>query len=270
MNATQTQTPTLEEALEEIRLLKIRLEEAPPIDYQLLMEFQAKLIGFTDAEPEFARLYERVKSYTMTSIERLYAMHKATEYVVKAGIPGDFVECGVWRGGSMMMAALSLMALGDTSRRLLLFDTFAGHPQPDPVKDGKQFYDEWARRRRTEQSSYWAEASIDEVQSNLNSTGYPPQNIKLIKGITQETVPNNLPDAIALLRLDTDWYDSTANELKHLYPRIRPGGVLLIDDYGSMGGQRQAVDEYFRDNRITIMLNRVDFSGRMAVKPHSA
>ena len=168
----------------------------------------------------------------------------------------------------MMMAALSLMALGDTSRRLLLFDTFAGHLQPDPNKDGKEFYDEWARRRRTDQSSYWAEASIDEVQHNLNSTGYPQDKIKLIQGLVQDTIPKNLPDEIAVLRLDTDGYDSTANELKYLYPRIKDGGVLLIDDYGSMGGQRQAVDEYFRDNGIPILLNRVDFSGRIAIKPH--
>lgn len=266
MSTTQAQAQTLDQALEEIRRLKIRLEETPPIDYQVLMEFQAKLVAFTDAEPAFRQLLDRVRPYTMTSIERLYAMHKATEYVVKAGTPGDFVECGVWRGGSMMMAALSLIALGDTSRRLMLFDTFAGHPRPDPERDGRQFYDEWARRRRTDQSSDWADVSIEEVRHNMESTGYPPQNIKLIKGVVQETIQSNLPDAIALLRLDTDWYDSTAHELKHLYPRLQKDGVLLIDDYGSMGGQRQAVDEYFKDNGIALLLNRVDFSGRMAIK----
>jgi O-methyltransferase len=257
----------LEQALEEIRLLKIKLADVPAVDYQALMEFQGKLVAFTDSEPAFRSLYDRVKSCTMTSIERLYAMHKATDYIVRAGIPGAFVECGVWRGGSMMMSALTLLALNDPDRQLMLFDTFAGHPEPNLERDGKLFHDEWQKRLRSDGSTEWGAASIDEVWTNIESTGYPLENVELIKGKVQDTIEDHIPEAIALLRLDTDWYDSTAHELKHFYPRLQKGGVLLIDDYGCMAGQRTAVDEYIAENNITLLLNRIDFAGRVALKP---
>jgi O-methyltransferase len=262
---------SLAQANDEIRRLKIRIEELPEIDYQALMEQQAKLAAFRDAEPAFHALLERVRPFSMTSIERLYAMHKATEYVVSAAIPGDIVECGVWRGGSMMMAALSLLALGDKSRRLILFDTFEGLPKPDQDKDidiwGHSNYNEWTRHQRSETSSDWACASLEEVRRNMESTGYPMENISFVKGMVQETVPSHVPEAIALLRLDTDWYASTACEMRYLYPRLREQGVLIIDDYGHLKGQRQAIDEYFAEKREPVLLNRIDYSGRLVIKP---
>jgi O-methyltransferase len=252
-------------AREEILRLKVEAEQT--YDYQLLMEYQAKLFAFKDREPTFHALYERVRSCTMTSVEKLYAMYRATEYVLKAGVPGDIVECGVWRGGSMMMAALSALALGDASRRLVLFDTFEGHPAPDQEKDGPSVYSEWKSRRRSDQSSDWARASLDDVRRNLESTGYPMNKVSFVKGMVQDTMPANAPETIALLRLDTDWYESTAWELKHLYPHLSERGVLIIDDYGTMLGQQRATDEYFADNGEVPLFNRVDFAGRLAVKP---
>jgi len=229
-------------------------------------DFQLSTDDLNDNQPSFRRLCERVQPYTMTSVERLYAMHSATEYIVKAGIPGDIVECGVWRGGSMMMAALSLLALGDTSRRLVCFDTFAGHPRPDPKRDGELYYREWAQQKITDKSSHWNEVSVEEVFQNIGSTGYPMDKVKLVKGMVEETLADNLPSQIALLRLDTDWYESTAQELHHLYPLLADRGVLIIDDYGCMAGARQAVDEYFKEKEIALLLHRVDSDGRMAVK----
>lgn len=240
------------------------------VDYQILTDYVAKLRKFEDTDPEFFRLYERVKPYTMTSIERLYAMHKAVEHVVRSGLRGAIVECGVWRGGSMMMAALTLATLGNTERELFLFDTFAGHPRPNPERDLKEHYEFWLKRRRTDRSSSWAEVALEEVRSNVASTGYPPEKVRLVKGVVQETIPAAAPDAIALLRLDTDWYDSTAHEMRHLYPRLLPGGVLIVDDYGEMPGQKQAVDEFCEQNGIVLLLNRIDASGRIAVKPVDA
>jgi O-methyltransferase len=236
------------------------------VDYQVLTDYAAKLHKFELTDPEFFALYERVKPYTMTSIERLYAMHKAVEHVARAGIKGAIVECGVWRGGSMMMAALTLLALGKTDRNLFLFDTFAGHPRPNPERDHKEHYEFWLRRKRTDQSSSWAEVALEEVRGNLASTGYPSEKLSFVKGIVQETIPANAPGAISLLRLDTDWYDSTNHELHHLYPRLVPGGVLIIDDYGEMRGQKQAVDEFCERNGLALLLNRIDHSGRIAVK----
>ena len=236
------------------------------VDYQVLTDYVAKQRKFEQTDPEFFALYERVKRCTMTSIERLYAMHKAVEYVARSGLQGAIVECGVWRGGSMMMAALTLAALGKTDRDLFLFDTFAGHPRPNPERDLREHYEFWLQRKRTDQSSSWAEVTLDEVRGNLASTGYPLDKVRFVKGIVQETIPTAAPETIALLRLDTDWYDSTTHEMHHLYPRLVPGGVLIIDDYGEMPGQRQAVDEYCEQNGIKLLLNRIDASGRIAVK----
>ena len=105
-----------------------------------------------------------------------------------------------------MLAALTLLELGDVDSRLVLFDTFAGHPRPDPAKDGQSNFDEWLKRRRTDQSSDWAAVSLDEVKRNLESTGYPPKKLVFIKEVVEETIIPNRPEAIALLRLDTDWY----------------------------------------------------------------
>ena len=73
-----------------------------------------------------------------------------------------------------------------------------------------------------------------------------------------------MPERIALLRIDTDWYESTRHELVHLYPRLSPGGVLIIDDYGHWQGARKAVDEYFQAG---LFLNHIDYTGRLAIKP---
>src|ERR1700752_3181861 len=121
----------------------------------------------------------------MTSIERLYAMHKSVEHVARAGVQGAIVECGVWRGGSMMMAALTLLALRKTDRNLLLFDTFAGHPRPDPERDGRDNYEVWLQHRRTDQSSSWAEVTLAEVRVNLASTGYPLDKMTFVQGVVQ-------------------------------------------------------------------------------------
>jgi O-methyltransferase len=219
-----------------------------------------------DTQASFRELSEKAKPFTNTSTERLYALHSAVEYIVRAGIEGDIVECGVARGGSMMMAALTLVALGDTSRQLILFDTFAGMPRPDRARDGDLYFEEWERQKIDDKSSHWAEVSIEEVAENMRSTGYPMDKVKLVKGMVEDTLEANLPGRIALLRLDTDWYESTAHELKHLYPLLIERGVLILDDYGCMPGARQAVDEYVRDNKIGLLLNRIDSDGRMAIK----
>jgi O-methyltransferase len=264
-------TNRLNQSLDDNRRLKIRVEEVPQIDYQVLMREQHERAAFQDADPGFAALYERVKGFSMTSIERLYAMYKATEYLCRAGVPGSIVECGVWRGGSMMMAALTLQALGDTSRELYLFDTYEGLPKPNRSEDidlwGHSAYNEWTRHRRTDESSDWAAASLEEVQANLASTGYPSDKLILVKGMVQKTLPTIAVDRIALLRLDTDWFESTVCELEYLYPRLTHNGILIIDDYGHMRGQRKAVDEYFARNGLCILLNRIDYSGRIGVKP---
>jgi len=224
-----------------------------------------------DMGDDFLIIYEKIRQYSMTSIQRLYALHQAVRYVVEQDIPGDIVECGVWRGGSMMMVAETLIQLNVDCRELYLFDTFEGLPRPDPDVDndlwGNRAIDGWEPLSCGENASHWAEAGMAEVEMNLKSTGYPVQRIHLVKGLVEESVPLNAPDLIAVLRLDTDWYASTKHEMEHLYDRISPGGILIIDDYGHFRGARQAVDEFLESRGLTLLLNRVDYTGRLAVKP---
>ena len=117
----------------------------------------------------------------------------------------------------------------------------------------------------TEDSGYWARASLDDVQKNLTMTNYPAAKINYVKGKVEDTVPSSLIGQIAVLRLDTDWYESTKHELEHLFPLLAKGGVLIIDDYGFWRGARRAVDEYFEQHH-SILLARIDETGRMGIK----
>lgn len=226
--------------------------------------------GTADMDEKFLPIYEKCRTFTMTSIARMYALYKAIEYLENAKIAGDIVECGVWRGGSMMVAAHTLLSLGSTARTLHLFDTYEGLPRPDESKDvdifGNRAIDGWLPHSAGDEKSHWAEAGIEEVRANLASTGYLAERMNFVKGMVESTIPDTAPQRIALLRLDTDWYSSTKHELEHLFPRIVRNGVLIIDDYGHFKGARQAVDEFMRNHGISILLNRIDYTGRLGIK----
>jgi O-methyltransferase len=210
-----------------------------------------------------------VRPFTMTSVERLISLIHSVEYIHARGIKGDIVECGVWRGGSMMAAALTLMRLGDCSRDLYLYDTFEGMSAPteiDKAHNG-QSADELLRAEERG-TGIWCYADLEDVQNNLRSIKYPADKIHFVRGKVEDTIPGTLPSGdVAILRLDTDWYSSTLHEMVHLYPLLAPEGVLIIDDYGHWEGARQAVDEYLAANRISLLLHRVDYTGRIALKP---
>jgi len=224
-----------------------------------------------DLDPEVARTIRQVRRYTMTTPQRIAALCDAVEHVVRRDVDGALVECGVWRGGSMMAAALTLLRLGVRDRDLYLFDTFRGMPPPTG-KDRRSAYDgyspmgHWQQRQKKDVNT-WHYVPAERVRRTLESTGYPPSRLHLVEGLVEETIPQQAPDDIAVLRLDTDWYQSTQHEMEHLYPRLRPGGVLVLDDYGHYEGARQAVDEYFEEHGDRPMLARVDYTGRIGVKP---
>jgi len=224
-----------------------------------------------DFDDQTRRLFTAVAEYTMTGPERIEALVNAVRYVVANGIEGDFVECGVWRGGSSMAAALALKELGDERRHLYLYDTFEGMSAPtveDVAIDGAAAAPTFVRRKLDEDSSDWCRSPLDDVRRNLESTGYAAAHLHFIKGKVEATLPAEMPrGAIAILRLDTDWYESTRHELKILYPRLVRGGVLIVDDYGHWRGARKAVDEYLAETHQPLLLNRVDYTARIAVKP---
>jgi O-methyltransferase len=223
--------------------------------------------------PDFGQeeidIISAVKPFTFTSNERVFALIQAVKYIERAGIPGAIVECGVWRGGSMMAAAYTLKQLGECDRDFYLYDTYEGMTKPSEVDvhfKGQPAVIEFERTKTGDDSSGWCYASLEDVQRNLNSTGYAPERLKYIKGRVEDTIPSSAPDEISLLRLDTDWYESTRHELEHLFPRLVVGGVLIMDDYGVWQGFRKAIDEYFAANNICLLMNRIDFPGRIAVK----
>jgi hypothetical protein len=213
--------------------------------------------------------YNKVKQYTMTSPERIASLCNAVNYLVKNNIQGDFVECGVWRGGSTMAAIDTLAKAGDTSREIYLYDTFEGMSEPtehDKVFTGTAADELMNNSAKEDPTSVWCYSALEEVQRNVGTLNYPSKLVHYVKGKVEDTIPQNIPGKIALLRLDTDWYESTAHELKHLYPLLVPGGVIIIDDYGHWEGARKAVDEYIEAQKLPLLLNRIDYTGRIGVK----
>lgn len=225
-------------------------------------------------DPRDQAIIDEVRPHTMTSELRIEGLLQAVRYVVDRGISGAFAECGVWRGGSVLAMVRQLQRLGVEDRELYLYDTFEGMTAPTD-RDTSRFdppaLSTW-REATSRSQQPWQELFNDQVfnethvASLLQSAGYPMERVHLIKGPVETTLPDQGPDQLAVLRLDTDWYESTLHELVHLYPRLSPGGVLIIDDYGHWEGCRQAVDEYFSTHAPPLLLQRVDYTGRMGVK----
>jgi O-methyltransferase len=223
-----------------------------------------------DLEPAFGPVYARCAPFTMTSVERMYALWQAVRHVHARGLHGAVVECGVWRGGSAMLAAITLGQLGDTARELYLYDTFEGMSEPsvrDVDPNGARMVDEWDRHRGRARDPLFALGELDDVRRAMALTGYPPERVRCVQGKVEDTIPATLPGPIALLRLDTDWYESTRHELEHLWQLLVPGGILIVDDYGHWAGARDAVDEFFAGRPDAPLLARIDYTGRIGVKP---
>ena len=221
-----------------------------------------------DYDANAVAIIERVRPFTMTSPEKLFGLIQGVRYLARNGIAGDIVECGVWRGGSSMAAALTLIEAGDVGRDLFLFDTFKGMPPPSDLDkrfDGRPAEGFLTGERNTE-DHVWAFAPESEVREAMLSTGYPAERMHFVVGKVEDTIPGVSPSQIAVLRLDTDWYESTRHELDHLYPRLVAGGVLILDDYGHWDGAKQAVDEWIDREQPQIFLSRLD-EGRIGIAP---
>jgi len=234
--------------------------------HELLRSFGLDVVRFppVDFRNDEREIFHAVRPLTMTSPERIYVLIQAVRYLTTAALPGAVVECGVWKGGSMAAVARTLLQMKDVSRDLYLFDTFQGMSEPgtaDVDYSGRSAAKVWA-----EANGVWCDAPLEQVKATLYATGYPKEKIHFIEGRVEDTLPASAPDSIALLRLDTDWYDSTRHELIHLFPRLIRAGVLIIDDYGHWQGSRKACDEYFEQNRVPILLNRIDVGGRVAIR----
>ena len=201
-------------------------------------------------------------------IEPMYGLYTNIKYIVEHDIPGDIVECGVWRGGMMQLAALTLKHLGDESRNLYLYDTFDGMPEPEDHDlnwDGLSAKSTW--QTFTDAGKKWGfGGTLEQVRSTMLSTEYPQDKLVFVQGMVEDTIPGTIPETISILRLDTDLYSSTRHELVELYPKLSVGGVLVIDDYGYYQGARKATDEYMAQNKVKMLLNRIHTSVHQGVK----
>jgi O-methyltransferase len=226
-----------------------------------------------NASPDELTLLKKCRPYTMTPPEVTLNAIRAAQYVAEKNILGAVVECGVWRGGVSMAMASTLKMCGQT-RDLYLYDTFDGMSEPtenDIAPSGQKAEVLLKKLAKDEQNHIWAFAPIDKVRSNVESVGYPAEKIKFVQGKVEDTIPGTIPEKIALLRLDTDWYESTKHELLHLYPLLVSGGVLILDDYGYWAGARKAVDEFFETlnakPELHIVYDGIANSARWAIKP---
>lgn len=220
-----------------------------------------------ELSPDDRALLDAAKGISMTSPIAQREFIQAIKHVEAHSIGGDIVECGVWRGGNLVIAGLLKKRLG-FDRRIWAYDTFAGMTAPTDA-DFKpaaklNVRGKFAQLDRSGHNE-WCLASLDEVQANY-AARVGQNDLLTVKGPVQETLldPKNIPEKIAVLRLDTDFYDSTKIELELLYPRLASGGVLIIDDYGEWAGARKAVDEFFLGQNV--WLHYVTHTVRLMIK----
>lgn len=218
---------------------------------------------------EFERtLIAQCGQYTMTGPVRMWALIQSLKHVANERIHGDLVECGVWKGGNLALMRM-FANFHQLTAKVIGYDTFEGMPEAtDYDVDFVGNFASAVMKSAPKDENIWnihAYAGIQQVENNLRSLDVR-EGVRLIKGKVESTLtqPENVPDRIAVLRLDTDWYESTKVELEVLYPKLAPGGVLIIDDYGHFKGAQKAVDEYFKDENI--WLHYVDYTCRLLIK----
>lgn len=211
-----------------------------------------------------------VKPYTICDVRRTNATIESVRGAIEKKISGSLVECGVYKGGQIMAMIEVLKAYG-VERPIYLYDTFEGMSKPEECDISTHFggcnaLKEYETTKPTDESHFWVRCTLDNVKANVAKTGYNPDLIHYVKGKVEDTIPNTIPDQIAVLRLDTDWYSSTKHELEHLYPLLNSGGYLMLDDYGHWQGARKAADEYIITHP-EIKFIPIDYTGVIAVKP---
>ena len=192
---------------------------------------------------------------TMIGRARLDNLHDCVADVVRRGVPGDLIETGVWRGGAVILMKGVLAAYGDTERTVWAADSFQWVPQPDPSR-----YPADAGDRTWEVAGVLATA-VDEVRANFARYGLLDERVRFLEGWFKDTLPTAPIERLAVLRLDGDLYESTMDALRHLYPKLSPGGYVIVDDYGAYPACREAVHDYRDEHGITEPIREIDWTG---------
>ena len=214
-------------------------------------------------------IIKSISNYSMSTPANHWAIIQSIKHISKNNIDGDFVECGVWKGGNIILFKLILDLL-KLNKNIYAFDTFEGMPEPGEKDfdlkniDAKKTFDKYKNK-----DIKWCYSTLDEVKSNIKSfNANYIETYNFVKGKVEETLNDekNLPNKISLLRLDTDFFDSTKKELEVLFPKLVSGGVLIIDDYGHWKGAKKAVDQYFELDKNFLWLHRIDYASRLLIK----
>lgn len=214
-------------------------------------------------------LIHLVKNYSMTPKIRIYNLLQALRHLKIKKIEGDYVECGVWKGGNILLFKKFLENEDTSKRNIYAFDTFEGMTVPDK-NDFEISTNNTAikllQKDKNKETNVWGICSLDQVKRNISKHTKDLKNIYFVKGAVEKTLneSKNIPEKISLLRLDTDWYQSTRKELEVLYEKVSSGGIIIIDDYGHWGGSRKAVDEFFSDKYV--WMHYVDYACRLIIK----
>lgn len=207
-----------------------------------------------------------VKPFTMTSEDRIIDLFKSLEYIRINDVSGDLVECGVWKGGNILGMMEYLYHHNMLDRKIWLYDTFEGMTKPSEYD--VDLNNTSADHVILKNNFYNCYSSIDEVRSNLKLSKFESEKLIFVVGDICQTLTDvkNIPNRISLLRLDTDWYESTKKEMEVLYPKLVDKGVLIVDDYGHWKGAKKAVDDYIFSENLNLHIEKIDYTGIKIIK----
>jgi hypothetical protein len=237
---------------------------------QSMMTPGLRKVSVFDREKRLAGRDFPDQAHTMIGMRRLDNLQALLERVLADGVPGDVIETGVWRGGSTIFMRGVLKAHGVTDRVVWVADSFEGLPKPDQPGmehsySSEEQVDMWRTAIRRHPLAVMVIAarmrrgtSYEEVQANFERYGLLDDQVRFLRGWFRDTLPTAPISQLALMRLDGDLYDSTRDALQSLYPKLSPGGYVIIDDYGTYSECRRAVHDYLDSSGEAADLERVD------------
>lgn len=193
-------------------------------------------------------------AHTMIGLKRLENIEHCAIDVLNKGVPGDFIETGVWRGGSTIFMRAILKAFNDVIRKVWVADSFKGLPRPNAKKYPNDSGDPHHKYKTLA-------VSLKTVKNNFEKYGLLDDQVQFLEGWFSETLPTAPIQSLAILRLDGDMYESTIDALTHLYPKVSVGGYIIVDDYQVIRGCKKAVDDYRQAQGIHEPMVEVDWAG---------
>jgi O-methyltransferase len=192
---------------------------------------------------------------SMIGLKRMENIEFCVNDTIKNNVPGDLIETGVWRGGSVIFMRALLKAANVSDKTVWVADSFEGLPKPDEVKYTADKGDDHYTL------SDVLAISLDEVKHNFEKYGLLDNQVKFLKGWFKDTLPTAPIDKLSVLRLDGDMYESTINALDNLYPKLSRGGYIIVDDYGAVEGCKLAIHDYRNKFNITEAIIDIDGTG---------